>query len=92
MRTLLLILLVMAGLAASIRIDGFWPPEPARQFVAQTVTRIAEPGKVFLVLAGHLVQTDAKHRRIPGFTEPAAMFRAVVESQRTARRPEAECS
>lgn len=92
MRTFILILLVMAGLAASIRIDGFWPPEPARQFVAHTVTRVVEPGKAFLALAGSLVQSDAKHRRIPGFTEPAAMFRAVVENQRTGGQSESECS
>lgn len=50
MRTLLVIVLVLAGTAATVRIDGIWPPAPVRQHLEAAVQTVIEPGKSLMAV------------------------------------------
>ncbi|HSH27605.1 MAG TPA: hypothetical protein VK972_07570 [Wenzhouxiangella sp.] len=87
-----MILLVLVGMAVSIRIDGIWPPKPLKEPVELVVSQIAEPGKTLLITLGQQMSLKPVQRG-PGATiQSAAMMRAVVDNDPASKQSTMPCS
>ena len=92
MRTLIPILLVVFCLAATLRVEGVWPPESVRQQVENTIEKVVEPGQFLAALLGEYF--GPKHDEPAPFPAngPATLFHTVVESPRSKTPREVTCS
>lgn len=92
MRTLFIIALVVAGMAAAIRIEGVWPPEPVRQYVEQTVRQVMEPGEILRSLLRERLPKLPELRPTSGVPERLPLIRAVADRHGTGAPSGGECS
>lgn len=72
MRTVCVISLVLLCMAASIRIDGVWPPAPIHDHFLSLLKHAAEPGKAVSALLDDRIHVpprpEALHAFAPAFS------------------------
>lgn len=91
MRTILPIILVVLCLAATLRVEGVWPPESVRLQVENVIERITKPGLALAALVDKYLSPGEPAGAPDGNARPAAMIRAVVDSHPPRESAEAEC-
>lgn len=92
MRILVPILLVICCLAATLRIEGVWPPESVRHQIEVTIDKVAEPGRALAALVGEYLSPDRDENNPRLVPRPAAMLRAVVDGHGKRESSAPECS
>lgn len=91
MRIFLVVVLVLLFMAASVRIDGVWPPASIYHEAEQVARQAGSPGLIALALLRELVPEQQGTSRIPKAPRAPSTARFVADSHPDVAPSRREC-